>query len=109
MSKRLKHSKNELPPLGEGWGGAFGWLVTGFWLAGAGPLTILHSSPDILRRHAIRLAEGVVEARGVFKAAAAGYLVNTHPRVVLQQMSGTLHLDFHHKRGGRTARYRHSC
>ena len=22
----MKHSRKKLPPLGEGWGGAFGWL-----------------------------------------------------------------------------------
>ena len=37
------------------------------------PKLPIHTPLHLLRRYAIRLAEGVVEARGVFKAAAAGY------------------------------------
>ncbi len=33
---RLKHSKNELPPLGEGWGGALGGPGMGVRIAGEG-------------------------------------------------------------------------
>ena len=39
-SNRLKHSKNGLPPLGEGWGGALGGLGMVFRSAGEGPLPI---------------------------------------------------------------------
>ena len=35
---RLKHSKNGLPPLGEGWGGALGGLGRGFRRTGEGLL-----------------------------------------------------------------------
>ena len=67
-----------------------------------------YSSSHILWRHAIRFAESMIEAGGVFEAAERCYLVYAHARVGLEQVTGALHLYLQHERGGRAAGERNS-
>lgn len=54
----------------------------------------LNSPSYLLRRISIRLAEGVVEAGGMFESAAEGYFVGTQFGICFEQIAGALHLYF---------------
>ena len=72
------------------------------------PKLPIHTPLHLLRRYAIRLAEGVVEAGGVFEAAAEGYFVDAQFGVGFEQMACALHLYLQYERGWRTARERNN-